>query len=93
MPRAMKKCSKCGVVKPLSDFPFKYDWRRSPDARKSACKRCENKRRAERRHSGSRSATYDNLLRKRRHALREGDERKLERTEGRLRIEFGWRPR
>ena len=43
-----KTCSKCGVRKPESAFPLKYDWRRPPGARKSVCKQCCNRATKER---------------------------------------------
>ncbi|HEY9285902.1 MAG TPA: hypothetical protein VIP46_20805 [Pyrinomonadaceae bacterium] len=39
-----KTCSKCGGLKPLSEF---YAHARSPDGRRPECKRCHNRGRAQ----------------------------------------------
>jgi hypothetical protein len=41
MPADSKRCSKCGIVKPISDFSKSRDGKRGPILR-SACKRCNS---------------------------------------------------
>jgi hypothetical protein len=51
-----KTCSRCGESKPETDFPLKYDADKQPLARKSICKKCQNRARHLRRRTHQRGS-------------------------------------